>query len=674
MAANRNLACACIVALTCGRSALADDATDLAGLSLEQLMEMNVHSVYGASKYEQRVTQAPASISIVTAEDIRRFGYTSLAEVLRSVRGLYVTNDRNYTYLGVRGFLRPGDYTTRVLLLVDGHRLNDNVYDSGSVGSETMPDVELIERVEVIRGPSSSVYGSSAFLGVINVITKQGHDIDGAELAVNAATYDTYKTRATFGDTFANGADWMASATYYSSAGADYYYPEFDQRISANPLAGHNGLARGLDDESAAKFFSSLRHGDFNASVYYSDRRKQIPTASFDVLFNDAAAMTDDVRGYVELGYKHALSDRADLQVRGFYDYSTYQGTSPYDYLLTGDPADRVLFRDETTGEWAGTELQLTARPSDRYTFVLGSEYRASLREYQAAYDDVEPRLVYLDRDDTSSVLGVFVQGEARLRKDLSVTAGLRFDHYGETFGGTTNPRLAVIYNPSPNSAIKALYGEAFRAPNPYERYYNPEQANRPGLDPETIRTYELVYERYFNSAYRLSLSGYSYHINRLITQAVTGAGDYYYDNIDAVCARGVELELEATYQDGTSLRGSWSIQRAKDVASGWELTSSPRHMATLNASTPLFASPLFANLELQYSSSSVTLSRAHSPSFLLTNFTLNTHELWSGIELTAGVYNAFDVEHPFPGAEEHAQDILQQEGRTYGGRFIVRF
>lgn len=181
------------------------------------------------------------------------------------------------------------------------------------------------------------------------------------------------------------------------------------------------------------------------------------------------------------------------------------------------------------------------------------------------------------------------------------------------------------------------------------------------------------MYERYFNSAYRLSLSGYSYYIYRLITQAVTEAGGYYYDNIDAVCARGVELELEATYQDGTSLRGSWSIQRAKDIASGRELTSSPRLMATLNASTPLLATPLFANLELQYSSC-MTLTRAQSPSFLLTNFTLNTHELWSGIELTAGVYNAFDVDHPFPGAQEHAQDILQQEGRTYGGRVIVRF
>src|SRR5688500_7906739 len=115
MAANRrSLICAGVLALACGRAWSAATG-DLAALSLEQLMDMNVHSVFGASKYEQRVTLAPSSISIVTAEDIRRFGYTNLADVLSGVRGLYVTNDRNYTYLGVRGFLRPGDYTTRVL-------------------------------------------------------------------------------------------------------------------------------------------------------------------------------------------------------------------------------------------------------------------------------------------------------------------------------------------------------------------------------------------------------------------------------------------------------------------------------------------------------------------------------------------------------------------------------
>jgi len=673
MAANRrNLVCAGMVALVCARAACADDG-DLAALSLEQLMDMNVHSVFGASKYEQRVTQAPSSISIVTAEDIRRFGYTTLADVLSGVRGLYVTNDRNYTYLGVRGFLRPGDYTTRVLVLIDGHRLNDNVYDSGAIGREAMIDVELIDRVEVIRGPSSSVYGSSAFLGVINVITKRGRDLDGAEIGVDLASNDTYRSRATFGETFANGVDLLISGSYYDSAGWDFYYPEFDQRISDHRFAANNGVAAGLDDESAAKFFTSLRYGNFNASLYYSDRRKQVPTASFDNIFGDSGERTDDSASYIELGYKHALTSTTDLKVRGFYDVLAYEGTYSNDDAAPGDPPDRVVFVDEMKGNWAGTELQLTAKPTDRYTFVLGTEYRINLRENQAAYYDVEPRDYDLHREDDSEVIGLFAQAEARLRDDFTVTAGLRHDRYGATFGGTTNPRLALIYNPTETSAVKLLYGEAFRAPNPYERYYNVAQADAPDLEPETISTYELVYERYFASNYRLSLSGYSYDIEGLITQ-VEEQDMQFFANIDDVHARGVEVEVEAMYQNGTILRGSWAVQRAEDVASGLELTNSPHQLVKFTGSVPLFGTPVFANVDLQYNSDSVTLVRNRSPSFVVANLTLNTHELWSGVELTAGVYNILDEERRFPGAEEHVQETLQQEGRTYGGRFIVRF
>jgi iron complex outermembrane receptor protein len=101
----------------------------LADLPLEALPQIPIETVSGASRYEQKVTQAPASVSIVTSDEIKKQGYRTLAEVLESVRGLYVTDDRNYSYLGVRGFGRPGDYNSRVLLLVDGHRLNDNIYD-----------------------------------------------------------------------------------------------------------------------------------------------------------------------------------------------------------------------------------------------------------------------------------------------------------------------------------------------------------------------------------------------------------------------------------------------------------------------------------------------------------------------------------------------------------------
>ncbi len=122
----------------------------------EMILFEDLPSIFGASKYEQKPSEAPASVSIITSEEIQKYGYRTLSEILRSVRGFFTTYDRNYSYIGVRGFDRPGDYDTRVLLLLDGHRINDNIYDQASIGTEAFIDVAAIERIEIVRGPRSS--------------------------------------------------------------------------------------------------------------------------------------------------------------------------------------------------------------------------------------------------------------------------------------------------------------------------------------------------------------------------------------------------------------------------------------------------------------------------------------------------------------------------------------
>ncbi len=178
----------------------------LASVSEESLLFQEIPSVYGASKFEQKVTQAPSSVSIVTSQDIKKNGYRTLADILRSVSGFYVTYDRNYNYIGVRGFGRPGDYNTRVLLLIDGHRTNDNIYNQAAIGTEAILDVDLIDRVEIIRGPGSSLYGSNAFFGVINIITRRGRDLKGTEVSGEAGSFNTYKGRLSYGNRYQNGS------------------------------------------------------------------------------------------------------------------------------------------------------------------------------------------------------------------------------------------------------------------------------------------------------------------------------------------------------------------------------------------------------------------------------------------------------------------------------------
>jgi len=164
---------------------------DVMDLNPEELKSVQV---YSASMYLQSDREAPSSVTVITAEQIRQFGYRTLADALRSVRGFDVTYDRNYAYVGVRGFSRPGGYNDQILLLINGHRLNDNVYDQAHLDSDFPLDVDLIERIEIVRGPSSSLYGTSAFLAVINVITKTPQT--GAVLNLRAMPAVSALTRA----------------------------------------------------------------------------------------------------------------------------------------------------------------------------------------------------------------------------------------------------------------------------------------------------------------------------------------------------------------------------------------------------------------------------------------------------------------------------------------------
>src|SRR5712671_2995076 len=185
-----------VLSLLNSTPALAQDShgtKNLTDMSLEELLSLHIESVYGASGFKQKVTEAPASVTIVTSDEIQKYGYRTLADILRNVTGFYVTDDRNYSYLGVRGDGLPGQYNNSISMLIDGHRLNDNIFDGGSIGTNFPVDVDLIDRVEIIRGPNSSLYVASAFLGVINVITKRGQDLPKVSVAAEMASYGTYQ-------------------------------------------------------------------------------------------------------------------------------------------------------------------------------------------------------------------------------------------------------------------------------------------------------------------------------------------------------------------------------------------------------------------------------------------------------------------------------------------------
>ena len=158
----------------------------------------------------------------------------------------------------MRGFTSLGDYGSRTLLLIDGHRMNDPIFDTAAVGTEGLVDVDLIERVEFIRGPGSAIYGSNAFFAVINVVTRSGASVNGVEASVSGGSLETYSGRVTLGKKLANGLEYLFSATYYDSDGQDrLYYKEFDA-----PETNH-GVASHRDGDAFWSLLGKVSYGDF---------------------------------------------------------------------------------------------------------------------------------------------------------------------------------------------------------------------------------------------------------------------------------------------------------------------------------------------------------------------------------------------------------------------------
>ncbi len=640
-------------------------AQSLSELSLEDLMRLDAGRVFGASERSQPVTEAPSSVSFITAEDIARYGYKTLADILHGVRGLYVSDERNFSSLGARGFGKPGDYNSRILLLVNGHRVNDNVFGQAAIGAEFGLDPATFERVEIIRGPASSLYGESAFFAVVNVITRTGSAIDGSSVTYETGSNGTQMVRGMMGDRLSNGVDYAVSATVEGSEGVhQLYFPEFDSPET------NNGVAEGLDGYQFGQYYGRLNYGSLTFTGAYGRRRKDIPTASFGTLFNeqiDREQMTD----------RHTLFDveyarpvgASRVTLRGAYDRFTSNGYYPYD----GEPfGQRVVVgaNDVVGSSW--TIGGRVTRPLPRQMLILGAEYIDNVdQNYTSGYAGQEPIVA---TQASSSRRALFLQDEIKLGTHLILNAGLRYDGYKE-FDRVT-PRTALIFMPSAHQSFKYLYGNAFRAPNIYEKtefYFGPDVAT---LGPESIDTHEVVWERYTGDWLRTSVSSYWYKADNLITLKPSDDPSAFlgvtYVNEGEVRAKGLEFEAQMRLWRGADGHMSYAVQEAIDQATGATLPNSPRQMGKVRVSAPLFGTGSSLAVEVLGIGRRQTLSGNWTGAATTANVTL-VKPLGRSLELFGTVRNLFDVDYAVPASSEHVQDTIPQNGRTFRVGLRVR-
>ena len=631
---------------------------DLMSLSIEDLAQVKV---YSASRHLEEARQAPSAVTIITAQDIRRYGWRTLGDALRSLRGFYTAYDRQYAYLGVRGFLRPGDYNSRILLLVNGHRINENVYDSAPMGTEFPLDLDLIDRIEVVRGPGSSLFGSNAIFGVINVITRQPSPERGVEISGDTSSFLGRRGRITaFGHK--GQLSGLVSGTLYRDPGAsDLFFPEF-----ASPET-NNGFAHNMDGTRAGYVFADVTYGNFRLQGNLSDRTKKYPTASYGAIFNDPADHIQEARGYLDASYHRSLSPQTDVELRSYYDVYKYTGSAGY--LEPG--AGQTIGIGRARADWAGVEANLN-RQIGKQRITFGGTYESSFNIDQHNYVVGQPDL--FQSKNSSWLAAGYGEMELHFIPKVTISAGARLDWFS-TFGGAISPRVALIYSPTPRTSLKYIFGRAFRAPSSYEEYYvdnitvtKPPEA----LKPESIQSHELVLERSLKPWLSVTADAYYNQLEKLIDQVPDPASSLsYFVNQGRVHSKGLEFEAQAQNNAGLGARASYAFTRAQNEALRSALANSPSHQAKLNATLPILRRG-FAGVELLYISGLQDYRQTRVSPFALTNFTLSTRPLWGGWELSASLYNAFNRSWYSPMGPNDPEAAIQQDGRTY--RFTVAY
>ncbi len=624
--------------------------------------------VQAASLHTQSLMDAPASVTVITSEEIRRRGYRTLAEALADVRGFYVSYDRAYDYVGVRGFLIPGDYDTRILMMINGHSLTENVYGSaGYFGQDFGLDMDLIERIEIIRGPSSALYGSNGMFATINIVTKSPVDCPGFRATAETDSFGERKAEVSSSQYLGKGANLLISASVFNNIGQDLYFPQYDSP------ATNQGWARNMDGEQGYHSFANLIWRGWSFLAYFNSREKLIPTAEYGAVFNDRGDKMIDRRGFVEAAYRRSFGVDNELRWRIYYDQ--YRSADRFDLPIErfGYAADGTVIdgRQGGSGDWLGTELTYRFHAPWRGFLTVGGDANWDLRSMLYVYEAAPAYLSILDTNHLNRSVAFFAQQEWQLARRWKAYLGGRVDA-SRYYGVSLSPKLGLIYEPSKTSAVKLLYGRSFRDPTGNEEFYNDgfTQVANPALRPEGMQMLEAVFEKQAGKSWQLSANLYRYDLNHLIEAMPLGEGFQQYQNAAGVDSSGVELEAAGKLKWGSQVDASLAMQRTRSGGgTGYIQVNSPARVGKLLFEAPLHGDRLSVSGALQYLSERRSFAGAEVPAVYLVNLTLASRRLPGGFDFSFGIRNLLNRRYWDPIGTNQGMDVVEQDGRSFFAR-----
>ena len=646
--------------------------------------------VVAASRATERVEDAPSSVSLVGERELATFAPPTIAEAVRGVPGVYLSDDRSYVTLGMRGLGRLGSYGNRILVTYDGQAMNDDWIGSSYVGYDGLTDLGDVQRIEVVRGPGSVLYGTNALSGVINVVSRDV-TATGVEAGISTNQSGVARARVRGDAKFGKDAGAWASVSLGRGNGRQFYFPEY----VGSPGAA-DGVARDVDGFQAGTFrgrafwkFISLQ---WSAHSY----EKQLPTAEFGTLFGDPRSKQKDRRSYVELRSEPHLAHNVTMLSRLHWNHYTFRGDYPR------ERADGGVEVDTYRGSWLGLEQRVEFNPFTHLRLTLGGEGQLHYQVEQHGHDDDGTFL-----DDTGSngrpfqVGALYALADATLGSRAQLSLGARLDAYS-TFGSSLNPRAALIVKPYAAGNSKLIVGKAFRAPSIYELHYNDNgytQVQSPNLRPESLYSVEIEHAHRFSASMVATASGYANYAARLISTVGMGteADPLHYENERSpLVVLGGEFGLRREFRQGAmfALSYGFSIPRFLETNSAGDLVSfskaadkrsvanAPVHLASLKAAIPIINRTLTFGSRLtvegprfdRYENSADSAAQGKTGSAVIVDLVFSGEEPRYGVRYAFGVYNALDWRYSVPVSTEFKQRSIVQDGRSFLASLELKF
>lgn len=637
--------------------------SDLTQIPFEHLLDTKLER---ASTIARQVSDAPSAVSIVTASDIRAHGYRTLAEVIDSMRGLYTTYDRKYDYLGGRAYGKPGDFAGRIMLLIDGYASQDNIFNQAFIGNSGLLDLELVERVEYVPGTGSVTYGNNALLGIINIVTKNGRDINGAQVSTEIASFGTQKQRLTYGKQLDNGADILLSASSLKSKGQDLFYPEY------NTPAYNNGVANNLDGEKADRLFGKFKLNGLTIEAGYSRRNKDVSSVLTSYTDFNRPYQSADENAFFNALYEDDISLNLKSATRFYQGYYANQDFYQFSKAeIDGDPTEHYR-KNNHQGQWRGIDQKLIGTWFKNHTIILGAEFRDDfqqnhIRRYLSESQNLVRTSAFREQRQISSL---YAEDAYSVSPAWSFVLGIRYDDATDGFKHTS-PRIAVIHAPSSKTEIKLSYSEAFRLPNPEDKraYGTLAQSEFVAAQELLIKHSITPYTQWLGALYHYTLSNLIYD--------TTSNGNYA--NTGKSHSDGIETEIQSQYPNGLRTRASLALQHAVGTDQQ-HLINSPDVLAKTALSFPVLQKILRTGLEVQYLGRRITPdTRQELGGVTLAHLTLSSERSWHGVSTVFSIRNLFNRQYEVVAwlpkdSNNHFRETLQMDGRSYWLQLTYNF